>query len=92
MGTSLETRLNRLIVRMNPALIGSDKGLILYLVPPDVDIQTLQIRMEAGGLVFRDERRYKEWDGCFCDALTEEELAQAHPAQERVLPSLGSRR
>lgn len=68
--------LKEVVVHLVPVSCGEEKALMLSLVPEDINLETLQLNWEEGGLTFRDSRKYGEWEGCRCEIVTQAELLQ----------------
>lgn len=65
-----------LIVIMNRLIEPKDYLLIDY-VPTNVDLQSLEIRCEEGGTVFRDGAEYRDWNMCTSQLISMREAAIA---------------
>lgn len=71
-----------LIVHIAPISMDGADCALLSVVPGDVNIHTLQLRWEDGGLIYRDGGTYSEWDGCRCEIVTRSDI----PAKFGLLP------
>lgn len=71
---------SELIVSMMPVMADAVQSLLISLVPREVDIETLRLRMEEGGLVFKDEKHFVEFEPCRCRLITIAELQRIREA------------
>lgn len=77
-----------LIVGMIPVSADSMPSLLISTVPSSVDIETLLLGMEEGGLVFRDGKKFTEFEPCECRLITVAELQRIREASSIIRPLL----
>lgn len=63
-----------LIVHVGPVSMDGKDCILISLVPADTNLQSLQLHWEDGGLTYRDDNKYKEWEGCRCEVVERKDI------------------